>query len=199
MAQFLWRSFYIFMAQSSVNESCMMGAPPSSQYHTINPPTQWKDLRDMFQLAIIAKENIHIENQLNPSDLLKAESLQLEEENQNKSTMAKTERIARNIEEKEDSTNQKVFKLETKIFNKICIEKSDKKIRSRLNLVLRSEGNRIYAQNFLQFKTLRINFAELCEYLNQAFIRKPTLTFEHHKLLKRCQRDKRAGNSSGAR
>ena len=48
----------------------------------------------------IAKGNIYIENPLNPSDRLKAEILQLEEEQQNKSTTAKTERIARNIEEK---------------------------------------------------------------------------------------------------
>ena len=51
------------MAQSS-NESNVRGIPPFWQNHTVDPPIPWEDWSDLFQLAIIAKENIDIENLL---------------------------------------------------------------------------------------------------------------------------------------
>ena len=49
------------MAQSN-NESNVKRIPPFWQNHTVDPPTLWEDWSDLFHLAIIAKENIDIEN-----------------------------------------------------------------------------------------------------------------------------------------
>ena len=55
-------------------------------------------------------------------------------------------------------------------------------------LELSSEGNRILAQKFSKNKTLRINFAEFQDLLNQVIIRIRIVTFERHKLLNRPYR-----------
>ena len=52
----------------------------------------------MFQLALTDRENI--ETLLNPLKFLKPEKLQIEVEQQNKSTTTKSERLAKNLEEK---------------------------------------------------------------------------------------------------
>ena len=56
------------MAQSNSNESNLRGIPSFWQNHTVDPPIPWEEWSDLFQLAIIAKENIDIENLLNPSE-----------------------------------------------------------------------------------------------------------------------------------
>ena len=55
------------MTQSN-NESNVRGIPPFWQNHTVDPPIPWEDWSDLFHLAIIAKENVDIENVLNPSE-----------------------------------------------------------------------------------------------------------------------------------
>ena len=55
------------MAQSN-NESNVRGIPPFWQNHTVDPPFHWEDWSDLFHLAMIAKENIDIENLLHPSE-----------------------------------------------------------------------------------------------------------------------------------
>ena len=60
----------------------MSGGLPFWQTHTIDPPAQWENWRDMFQLASIAKENIDKYILLNPLEILKKEELQMEEEPQ---------------------------------------------------------------------------------------------------------------------
>ena len=55
------------MAQSN-NESNVRGIPPFWQNHTVGPAIPWEDWSDLFHLAVIAKENIDIENLINPSE-----------------------------------------------------------------------------------------------------------------------------------
>ena len=52
----------------SNNESIVRGISPFWQNHTVDPPIPWEDWIDLFHLSIIAKENIDIENLLNPSE-----------------------------------------------------------------------------------------------------------------------------------
>ena len=104
----------------------------------------------MFKLALIAKENIDIDNSIKPLEFLKPEILHMKEELQNEPTTAKTERLARNAEERSsinDSENSRT-KLETKTFNGIRVEKADKKIRSMPYLALCSECKRVSSQKF---------------------------------------------------
>ena len=56
------------MAQSNSNESNVRGIPSFWQNHTVGPPIPWEEWSDLFQLAIIAKENIDIENLLNSTE-----------------------------------------------------------------------------------------------------------------------------------
>ena len=54
------------MAQSNSNELNVRGIPSFWQNHTVDPPIPWEEWSDLFQLAMIAKENIDIDNLLNP-------------------------------------------------------------------------------------------------------------------------------------
>ena len=94
------------MAQS-LSESRMRGVPPFWQNRTIEPPIPWEEWSDMFQLALIAKENIDINNLLNPSDRKIVTPATFEKAPDSKSA-DKAARLARNIEEKrryEDEEN----------------------------------------------------------------------------------------------
>ena len=46
----------------------MRRVPPFWQNHTMDPPIPWEDWNDMFKLALIAKENIDINNLIYFSD-----------------------------------------------------------------------------------------------------------------------------------
>ena len=43
----------------------MRGLPSFWQNQTVDPPIPWEEWNDLFQLAIIAKENVDIEKLLN--------------------------------------------------------------------------------------------------------------------------------------
>ena len=49
------------MAQLSTDLN-LLGIPAFWPNHTVEPPTQWTNWIDQFQLAIIAKENLDIDN-----------------------------------------------------------------------------------------------------------------------------------------
>ena len=53
------------MAQST-NDSNLRGIPDFRPTHTVEPPTQWNNWIDQFHLAIIAKENLDIDNLKEP-------------------------------------------------------------------------------------------------------------------------------------
>ena len=52
------------MAQSA--DSDLRGTPAFWSNHTIEPPTHWSNWIDQFHLAIIARENINIDNLKDP-------------------------------------------------------------------------------------------------------------------------------------
>ena len=107
----------------------MRGIPPSRQNHTSDPPVPREEWSDLFHHAIIAKENVDIENHLirlkyithNPQYLRIRQKMN-----------RKTKRIARlekNIREKMRYEDEKLpsSKSETKRFNGMRIDKTDKK------------------------------------------------------------------------
>ena len=179
------------MAQSS-NESNVRGIPPFWQNHTVDPPIPWEDWSDLFQLAIIAKENIDIENLLNPSERQHPLPPNLENSPDGETDAQRRSRLERNTQEQRryDEEETASIKTETKKFNGMRIEETDKKLRSVLYLALGNEGKRIFGQKFTKVKVLQISFKEFWEFLAIAFVRKTNVTFERHKLLKRKQRDR---------
>ena len=179
------------MAQSNSNESNVRGIPSFWQNHTVDPPISWEEWSDLFQLAIIAKENIDIKNLLNQSQRYHPLPPTLENPPENESDAQKTSRIERNIREQKrfDDEEMASIKSETKNFNGMRLE-AVKKLRSILYLALRNEGKKIFGQIFTRVKVLQISFKELWENFSIAFVRKTNIAFERHKLLNRKQRDR---------
>ena len=106
------------MAQSN-KESNVRRIPPFWQNHTVDPPIPWEDCSDLFHLAIIAKENIHIENLLNPSERRHPQPPTLENPTEKVSESLGKSRIDRTIQEqrRHDEEETASIKSETKKFN----------------------------------------------------------------------------------
>ena len=88
----------------------------------------------MFQLAIIAKENIDIENLLNPSERQHPLPPNLENSTDGETDTQRRSRLERNSQEQRryDAEETASIKTETKKFNGMRIEEADKKLRSVL-------------------------------------------------------------------
>ena len=179
------------MAPSN-NESNVRGIRPFWQNHTVDPPIPWEDWSDLFHLAIIAKENIDIENLINPSEKHHLQPPSLENPLNGEMENQKKSRIDRNIQKQRryDEEETASIKTETKKFNGKRLEEADKKLRSVLYLALGNEEKRIFGQKVTRVKILQISFKEFLDYLATAFVRKTNITFERHKLLNRKQRDR---------
>ena len=179
------------MAQSN-NESNVRGIPSFWQNHTVDPLIPWEDWSDLFQLAIIAKENIDIEHLLNPSERHHPQPPSLENPTDGETDSQRRSRMERNTQEQRryDEEESASIKSETKKFNGKRLEEADKKLRSVLYLALGNEGKRIFGQKFTKVKVLQISFKEFWDSLAIAFVRKTNVTFERHKLLNRKQRDR---------
>ena len=146
----------------------------------------------MFQLAIIAKENIDIENILIPSERHHPQPPNLENPTDGETDSQRRSRMERNTQEQRryDKEESASIKSETKKFNGMRLEEADKKLRSVLYLALRNERKSIFGQKFTKVKVLQIFFKEFWDSLAIAFVRKTDVTFERHKLLNRKQRDR---------
>ena len=86
------------MAQSN-NESNVRGIPLFWQNHNVDPPIPWEDWSDLFHLAIIAKENIDIENLLNPSERHHPQPPNLENPTDGETDSQRRSRMERNTQE----------------------------------------------------------------------------------------------------
>ena len=135
------------MAQSNSNESNVRGIPSFWQNHTVDPPFPWEEWSDSFQLAIIAKENIDIDNLLNPTEYHPHPPL-LENPPEGETETQKTSRLERNIREQNryDDEETASIKSETQRFNGMRFEEADKKLRFVLYLALGNEGKKYSAK-----------------------------------------------------
>ena len=166
------------MAQPT-NESNVRRIPPFWQNHTVDLPIPWGDWSDLFQLAIIAKENIDIENLLNPLERQHPLPPNLEKSTDGETDAQRRSRMERNTQEQRqyDEEETSSIKTETTKFNGMRIEEADKKLRSVLYLALGNKGKRIFGQKFTKVKILQISFKEFWEFLAIAFVRKTNVTF----------------------
>ena len=174
------------------NECNVRGIPPFWQNHTVDPPIPWEDWSDLFHLAIIAKENIDIENLLSPSDRHHPQPPKFENPLDGETENQRKSRIDRNVQEQRryDEEETASIKTETKKFNGLRLEEADKKLQSVLYLALRNEGKRIFGQKVTKIKILYILFKGFWDFLATAFVRKTNVAFERHKVLNRKQRDR---------
>ena len=147
------------MAQSTT-DSNLREIPAFWSNHAVEPPTQWNNWIDQFHLAIIAKENLDIDN--------------LKEPVEGETKLP----ILEGAQESETEPQRKAR--EAKV----------KKVRSILYLALGAEGKRVFAQKHPRVKVLGISFKEFYELLESAFIKPTNITFERYKLLSRKQKDR---------
>ena len=136
------------MVQSN-NESNVRGIPSFWQNNTVDPPIPWEDWSDLFHLAKIAKENIDIENLLNPSERHHPQPPNLENPMDGETDNQRRSRMERNTQEQRryDKEESASIKSETKKFNGMRLEEADKTLRSVLHLALGNEGKRILGKN----------------------------------------------------
>ena len=180
------------MAQSTT-DSNLRGIPAFWPYHTVEPPTQWNNWIDQFLLAIIAKENLDIDNLKEP---LKGETTipvlesaqESETDPQRKAREARNKETMRVYEHAED----KRLAEEKGKFGGMRRYEADKKVRSILYLALGAEGKRVFAQKHPRAKVLGILFKEIFELLEVAFIKPTNITFERYKLLSRKLKDRKS-------
>ena len=175
------------MAQSTT-DSNRRGIPAFWPNHTVEPPAQWNNWIDQFHLAIIAKENLDIDNLKEP---LEGETMipvlegaqESETDPQRKTREARNKETMRVHEHAED----KRLAEEKRKFGGMRRYEADKKVRPILYLALRAEGKRVFAQKQPRAKVLGILFKEVFELLEAAFI-KPTN--KRYKLLSRKQKNR---------
>ena len=149
-------------------------------------------LEGYVPIGIIRQREYRYRQPFEPTRIRKARDSKTGGRAQNESKTVKTERLARSAEERNrfnDSENAQIT-LERKTFKGMRMEEPDKKTSSVLYLALGIKGKRVFSQNFSEVKIVRIVFAEFWDFLNRAFITKPNVTFERHKLLRRRQKDR---------
>ena len=126
--------------------------PPFWQNHTVDAP--WEGWSDFFHLAIIAKENVDIQNLLNSSEKHHPLPPALENPTENESEIQRKTRTKRNIQvqKRYDDDEAASIKTETEKINKMRIEEADKKLRFILYLALGNKGKQIFGQKFTKIK-----------------------------------------------
>ena len=184
------------MAQSSI-DSNMRGIPAFWPNHTIEPPTQWTNWIDQFHLAIIAKENLDIDNLKEPLELettipILEGAQESENEPQRKAREARNKETMGVFEHSED----KRFAEEKRKFGGMRRYETDEKVRSILFLALGAEGKRVFAQKHPRVKILGISFNEFFDLRKTAFIKPRNIAFERYKLLSRKLKDRESYEQS---
>ena len=74
----------------------------------MDPPIPWEEWSDLFQLAIIAKKNIDLDNLLNPTERYHPQPPLLENPPESETEPQKTSRLERNIREQKRYDDEKV-------------------------------------------------------------------------------------------
>ena len=144
------------MAQSST-DSNLQGIPAFWPNHTVEPPTQWTNWIDQFHLAIIAKENLDIDNLKEPLEQETTIPI-LEGAQDSENEPQRKAREARNKETMRiyDQSEEKRMVEEKRKLRGMRRYEADKKVRSILYLALGAEGKRVFSQKHPRVKFLAI-------------------------------------------
>ena len=128
----------------------------------MDPPIPWEEWSDLFQLAVIAKENIVIDNLLNPTERYDPPPPQLENPPEGETETQKLTRLEKNIceEKRYDEEEKASIKTDTKRFNGMRFEEADKRLRSILCLALGNKEKKIVGQQFTRVNILQVSFKE---------------------------------------
>ena len=143
------------MAQSAT-DSNLRGIPAFWPNHTVEPPAQWNNWIDQFHLAIIAKENLDIDNLKEPMEGETTLPI-LEGAQESETDQQRKAREARNKETMRvyEHAEEKRLAEEKQKFGGMRRYEADKKVRSILYLALGEEGKRVFAQKHPRKKSPR--------------------------------------------
>ena len=152
---------------------------------------QWNNWIDQFHLAIIANENLDIDNLKEPLELettipiLKG-AQESENEPHRKAREARNKETMRVYEHAED----KRIAEEKRKFRGMRRYEAEKKVRSVLYLALGAEAKKVFAQKHPRVKVLGISFKNIFDLLESVFIKPTNIRFERYKLLSIKQKDR---------
>ena len=152
---------------------------------------QWNNWIDQFHLAIIANENLDIDNLKEPLELettipILKSAQESENEPHRKAREARKKETMRVYEHAED----KRIAEEKRNFRGMRRYEAGKKVRSVLYLALGAEGKKVFAQKHPRVKVLGISFKNIFDLLESVFIKPTNIRFERYKLLSRKQKDR---------
>ena len=173
------------MAQSTT-DSNLRGIPAFWPNHTVEPPTQWNNWIDQFHLAIIAKENLDIDNLKEPMEGETTLPI-LEGAQESETDQQRKAREARNKETMRvyEHAEEKRLAEEKRKFGGMRRYEADKKSKVNPILGLRSGRQKSFRPETSKGKSPWISFKEFYELLELAFIKPTNITFERYKLLSR--------------
>ena len=178
------------MAQSNVSN--LRGFPAFWPNHTMEPPQSWSHWSDPFQLAIMANENLDIDNISGP-EVPESQIPILEQSTGSESEKERNSREAR-IRITMNSYEAAQFKRisdETKKFGGLRRAEADKKLRSIICIALGKKRRKgILSKKNTRVKILAIYFRKFWDLLNPAFNKPPNFTIERYKLLNRKERER---------
>ena len=177
------------MAQS--NESNLRGLEFFWNNSSNENQHDWERWAEKFQLTIIAKDSVDIEDVINPlirDELIypMAEPLDPSEDQTRRAEQEERHRVA--VQNYNEELRRRRAEDNAK-FNGLQIGDIDKKLKSQLYLALGKEGQKCFSHKNPGKKILDINFAEFWELLKTTFTITTNLTYERFKFFGRRQKE----------
>ena len=154
----------------------------------------WERLSEKFQLTIIAKDSVDVEDVINPpvrTELVypMAEPADPSDDQARRAEKEEHHRIA--ILNYNEEMRRRRAEDNAK-FNGLRIGDIDKKLKSQLYLALGKEGQKCFSHKNLGKRILDINFAEFWESLKTTFTVTTNLTSERFKFFGRRQKENKS-------
>ena len=177
------------MAQS--NESNLRGLEFFWNNSSNENQHDWERWSEKFQLTIIAKDSVDIEDVINPpirNELTypTAEPPDPSDDQARRAEKEEHHRIA--VQNYNEEVRRRRAEDNAK-FNGLQIRDIDKKLKSQLYLALRKEGQKCFSHKNPGKRILDINFAEFWELLKSTFTITTNLTYERFKFFGRRQKE----------
>ena len=142
----------------------------------MEPPHAWTHWSDKFQLAIIAKENLNIDNLSEPE--VPEKQIPIPEQPTEIRTRKKPAGKKKDCYEIRRSRQKEENKRQKKKFGGLRRAEADKKLKSILFLTLGNERKTVFSQKSPRVKILSISFEEIWGLLDLTFKKTPNVTFE---------------------
>ena len=178
------------MAQSATKERALLGIEPFWEKPTLEPPLRWDRWQIMLKLAIMAKEGILIDTQLeDPPDKVILPPEPIYEDNvENSTSQSEKDRKIRNEQLKNSWLNRyQKIELIGILWGEKPRKYCDSNAVSLTYLSLGMEGRRLFGSQEPNIQIDRVATKDLWESLDRMFSKQRNLTFDRCTFLTRKQ------------